>query len=146
MRWPQDEFEIDTDPSRLDRSRIHRFLADSYWARGVSLESVDRAIEHSLCFGLYRGSEQLGFARVVSDRARFAYLADVFVLEPARGRGLGRRLVECALAHPELADVWRWMLATADAHGLYASLGFTALPDPRRIMTLQRREPAEPRG
>jgi len=142
MRWERDGYEVDTDRERLDREGIHAFLAESYWARGVERDSVERAIEHSLCFGLHREGRQVGFGRVVSDRARFAYLADVYVLDAHRGRGLGKWLVSCALEHPELAGVWRWLLATADAHGLYAQLGFAPLASPTRFMVLQRREAA----
>ncbi|MDH3685016.1 MAG: GNAT family N-acetyltransferase [Myxococcales bacterium] len=142
MQWERDVYQVDTDRERLDRAGIHAFLVDSYWARGVERRSVDRAIEHSICFGLYCADRQVGFTRVLSDRARFAYLADVYVLGAHRGRGLGRWLVACALEHPELADVWRWLLATADAHGLYAQLGFAPLEAPARFMALQRREAA----
>ena len=142
MQWERAGYQVDTDRERLDRAGIHTFLGTSYWAKGVERESVDRAIEHSICFGLYCAEGQVGFTRVVSDRARFAYLADVYVLDAHRGQGLGKWLVSCALEHPELADVWRWLLATADAHSLYADLGFSPLPDPTRLMVLQLREAA----
>jgi len=142
MQWERAGYQVDTDRERLDHAGIHTFLGTSYWAKGVERESVDRAIAHSICFGLYCGEGQVGFTRVVSDRARFAYLADVYVLDAHRGQGLGKWLVSCALEHPELAEVWRWLLATADAHGLYADLGFSPLPDPTRLMVLQLREAA----
>lgn len=130
---------VDTDPARLDLAVIHSFLAASYWARGIPLEVVERSIRHSLCFGLYEGHVQIGFARVVTDRATFAYLADVFVLDSHRGRGLSRRLMDAVVAHPELQGLRRWMLATRDAHGLYAQYGFTALATPEPFM--QRHDP-----
>jgi GNAT superfamily N-acetyltransferase len=120
-----DDLLLSTDPSRVDFALVHRFLAeDSYWARGVSAESLRRTFEHALCFGLYRGRTQLGFARVVTDFARFAYLGDVFIVPEARGQGLGKQLVAAILDHPELRDVERFMLGTADAHELYARYGW----------------------
>jgi GNAT superfamily N-acetyltransferase len=135
---PAIEYEISTDPARLDLALIHRFLSeDAYWSLGVSREVVERSIEHSLNFGLYSGAEQVGFARVVTDYATFAWLADVFVLEPHRGRGLGRRLVGSVMAHPDLQGLRRWMLATADAHGLYEGLGFHPSAGDARFMLLE---------
>jgi len=125
---------VSTDPARLDLETVHGFLTNSYWARGVPPDVVERSIENSLCFGLYRGDEQVGFARVVTDRATFAWLADVFVLEEHRGRGLGGWLVGIVLAHPELRGLRRWMLATADAHGLYGGHGFRGLGSPEIFM------------
>lgn len=104
---------------------VHRFLHDSYWAKGISKSIVEKALRNSVCFGLFDGAAQIGFARAVTDRATFAYLADVFVLPSHRGRGLAKWLVSCVLAHPELQGFRRWMLATVDAHGLYQKLGFT---------------------
>ncbi|HET7584728.1 MAG TPA: GNAT family N-acetyltransferase [Gemmatimonadaceae bacterium] len=127
---------VDTDPSRLDVAMIHRVLAASYWARGVPRDVVERSIRHSLCFGVYVGDAQVGFARVVTDRATFAYLADVFVLEEHRGRGHARRLMDAIVAHPALQGLRRWVLATRDAHGLYAGYGFTPLAAPDRFMEL----------
>jgi GNAT superfamily N-acetyltransferase len=127
-------YTVSTDPGRLDLGVVHRFLEDSYWARGISPEVVERSVEHSLVFGVYRGDEQVGFARVVTDRATFAYLADVFVLEEHRGRGLGGWLMEVVLSHPELQGLRRWMLATADAHGLYRGYGFRELGNPGIFM------------
>lgn len=122
-------YEISTDPARLDRERVHRYLADeSYWAAGRSRDAFDRSLEHSICVGAYApGGAQAGFARVVSDRATFAWLCDVFVFDEHRGHGLARTMVRAAMALPELATVRRWLLATADAHGVYAPLGFGAL-------------------
>lgn len=117
-------YEIDTDKARLDRALIHRFLTRSHWAKGIPAAVVERAIEHSLAFGLYREGRQVGFARIVTDHATFAYLADVFMLSRERGKGLGRRLIETILAHPELQGLRRWLLGTRDAQGLYRRCGF----------------------
>jgi len=134
--WRRDNYLISTDRRRLDRSVVHRFLEGSYWAKGIPRETVDRCIENSLCFGLYDGDCQIGFARIISDFSTFAYLADVFVLEAARGRKLGVWLIETIMGHPQLQGLRRWMLATADAHGLYRKFGFTKLSRPERIMEI----------
>jgi GNAT superfamily N-acetyltransferase len=129
----RDGWVVSCDPARLDPEVIWRFLRTSYWASGITLETVERSIEHSLPFGLYDpDGGQAGFARAVTDRTRFAWLADVFVLEQHRGQGRGVFLVQSVLAHPELAGL-RWVLATADAHGLYERFGFTTA-DPERMM------------
>lgn len=127
-------YEVDTAKPRLDLAVIHGFLAESHWARGIPLPVVERAIENSLAFGLYRDGRQVGFARVVSDFATFAYLADVFVLPEERGKGLGRWLVDCVLRHAELQGLRRWLLGTRDAQGLYAQCGFRAPPAPFAFM------------
>lgn len=127
-------FTIDTDKSRLQVDTIHRFLTESYWAKGVTLDVVSRSVENSLCFGVYEGDVQVGFARVVSDYATFAYIADVFVLDSHRGRGLAGNLMEAIVSHPQLQGLRRWMLATRDAHGLYAKYGFAPLALPERFM------------
>lgn len=133
MELRRDGYLISTDPGQLDREAIWRFLETAYWSPGVSREVVERGIENSSVFGLYApGGEQAGFARVVTDKARFAWLADVFVLEAHRGRGLGTWLVETVVSHPELAGL-RLVLATADAHGLYERFGFAPV-DPARMM------------
>jgi GNAT superfamily N-acetyltransferase len=135
----RDGFRISTDPGLLDVAMIHDFLAHrSYWAVGRPLEVVWRAVEHSLCFGLYEGGRQAGFARVVTDRATFAWLCDVFVLEDYRGRGLGKWLIECVVAHPALQGLRRLLLGTRDAHGLYEQYGFQPLTDPDRFMEVFR--------
>jgi GNAT superfamily N-acetyltransferase len=125
MEWRNaDGYLISTDPDRVDRTAVWTFLRTSYWSPGIAFETVSRAIDNSIAFGLMApDGSQAGFARVVSDRTRFAWLADVFVLQAHRGAGLGVWLVETVLAHPELQGV-RFTLATADAHGLYARFGF----------------------
>ena len=132
--WRRDGYLISTDASMLDLEVVHGYLSRSYWAAGVPEDVVRRSIENSLCFGVYRGEEQAGFARVVTDRATFAYLADVFVLEEHRGRGIGKWLVEVILSHPDLQGLRRWMLATRDAHDLYRRYAFTELARPRIFM------------
>ncbi len=128
-------FTISDDKDRLEIDVIHRFLsADSYWANNRTREQTQIAINNSICFGVYFESDQIGFARVVSDRATFAYLGDVFILVGFRGRELGKRLIETILAHPDLQGLRRWILATRDAHGLYEHFGFTALKYPDRWM------------
>ena len=123
------DYLISTERARLNVNLIHHYLSNtSYWATGRSIETVRRSIEHSLPFGLYRGGRQIGFARVVTDRATFAWLADVFVLDEFRGEGLGKWLVETILAHPELQGLRRWTLGTRDAHELYRRFGFAETP------------------
>jgi GNAT superfamily N-acetyltransferase len=130
-----DVYRISCDRSQLDLAMIHAFLSqESYWAQKVPLAVVQRAIARSLCFGLYQAEQQIGFARVVTDAATFAYLADVFVLSSHRGRGLGRRLMAAVLAHPDLQGLRRFMLATRDAHELYRQFGFTAPSRPEVFM------------
>ncbi len=123
--WCDGPYEISTDPRRLDIDVIHGFITHSYWGEGRSRERVERAIAHSLPFGLYDGDEQVGFARVITDEVTLAYLADVFVVPSHRGRGLGKWLVEVATGMPELQRVRRWLLATRDAPELYRRFGFT---------------------
>lgn len=137
MLVSQDEFEIDTDRSRLDFGVIQSFLNDeSYWAKNRTPEQTRTAIENSICFGLYLEDRQIGFARVVSDQATFAYVGDVFVLEEFRGRGLSKWLMEAIVAHPDLQGLRRWVLATRDAHRLYEQFGFGPLVHPGRWMEL----------
>jgi GNAT superfamily N-acetyltransferase len=136
----RDDFAVSTDPGRLDVAAIHDFLCNrSYWAQGVPLDVVKKALANSLCFGLYTGAEQIGLARAITDRATYLYLCDVYVLESRRGSGLGRWLIECVIAHPELQGLRRMSLVTADAHSLYAQFGFTALATPERYM--EKRDP-----
>jgi len=142
-------YVISTDRARLDARAIHAYLSRSYWATGIPESLVERSIQNSLCFGLFQGVEQVGFARVISDRATFAYLCDVYVLEEHRGHGLGKWLIEEVIAHPDLAGLRRFVLATRDAHGLYAQYGFTPLSRPEIFMEVvrpglyERREPAD---
>ena len=124
-------FLISTDRSKLDVDVIHRFLARSYWAEGIPRETVVRSIENSLCFGVYDNARQIGFARVISDFATYAYVADVFILEPYRERGLGKELMASIMAHPDLQGLRRWSLGTRDAQGLYAQFGFKPVVNTR---------------
>ena len=140
MEWRRDGFLISTDPARLDLAVVHGYLAASYWSESIPLETVKRGIEHSIPFGLFEGDRQIGFARVITDRATFAYLADVFVLEAHRDRGLSKWLLECILDHPDVRRVRRWHLVTRDAHGLYARVGF-AEPAPGKHMERVRTNP-----
>lgn len=135
MRIRQGEYEIDTDKRRLDIAAIYSFLSsESYWAKNRTLEQTLSAIENSLCFGLFRGREQVGFARVITDKATFAYLGDVYVLEAYRGQGLSKWLMKTIIEQPDLQGLRRWLLATRDAHGLYEMYGFRALVHPERWM------------
>jgi GNAT superfamily N-acetyltransferase len=132
--WQQGEFLVSTDPERLQMDVVHGYLSTSYWSGGITREVLARAIAHSIPFGLYHNGRQVGFARAVSDRATFAYLADVFVLETHRGRGLAQWMVDCALRHPELGGLRNWLLATRDAHELYRRAGYAPLRFPDRWM------------
>jgi GNAT superfamily N-acetyltransferase len=134
MDLRRDEFRISDDPALLDVDVIHSFLRESYWAAGIPREVVERSLRGSLCFGVYEDPSQVGFARCVTDRATYAYLADVFILPSHRGRGLSKWLLECVLAHPELQGLRRWNLVTRDAHRLYARYGFTPPRNPDRHM------------
>lgn len=135
MEWRRGEYEISTDKSRVDLVAAHAFLSqEAYWSPGVSLDVVRRAFDGSIVFGVYRGSEQVGLTRVVSDRATFAWICDVYVLAVHRGQGLGKWLMECVTSHPELQGLRRWLLATRDAHGLYRQYGFTDLHDATKYM------------
>ncbi|SDO73358.1 Acetyltransferase (GNAT) family protein [Rhodoferax sp. OV413] len=131
-------YRISTDPQQLDLAAVHAYLAQSYWSPGVARERVERAAANSLCFGLFHGAQQVGFARVVTDKTTFAYLADVYILEAYRGQGLSKWLMQTILAHPDLQGLRRFMLATRDAHSLYAQFGFTALANPGRLMEMHR--------
>jgi GNAT superfamily N-acetyltransferase len=131
-------YEVSTDRRRLDLASMHRFLSTAYWCPGIPLEVLKRAVAGSLCFGLYHGQEQIGFARVVTDYATFAYLCDVYVLEDHRGRGLGRWLMEMVAQHPSLRGLRRFVLVTRDAHRLYEQFGFCPLAAPDRYMELHR--------
>lgn len=129
------EFRISTDKAELDVPLIHDFLSEhTYWARGIPLTLVQRSIEHSLCFGGFLGQSQIAFARVISDFSTFANLVDVFVLPEHRGKGYSKALMDSVFAHPQLQGLRRFMLATGDAHGLYAQYGFTAPLYPQSLM------------
>lgn len=122
-------YTLTTDRSKLDVTVIHQYLSkESYWAQNVPLDIVQRSIDHSLCFGLYHHDAQVGFARVVTDTATFAYLADVFVLPEHRGKGLSKWMIAFVHQHPDLQGLRRWMLATRDAHGLYQQFGWQQVP------------------
>jgi len=131
-------YEISLDPARIDVEAAHAFLSGSYWAKDIPIDLLRKAIDNSLCAAAFAGGEQVGFARLVTDRATFAYLADVYVLEGHRGNGLSRRLVAALLEHPDAQGLRRLMLVTRDAHGLYEKFGFTALAHPDRVMELHR--------
>lgn len=127
--------ELSDDPARLDVARVHGWLASSYWSPDIAREQVERQIAGSHCLGAYHGEHgQVGFARVITDRASFAWLADVWVEEGQRGQGLGRRMVQWFIDQPDYADIRRFALTTADAHGVYAALGFNPLARPERLM------------
>jgi GNAT superfamily N-acetyltransferase len=131
--WKRGEYVISTDRDRLNLATIHDYLSGkSYWATSRTMEQVQRSIANSLNFGLFHGGEQVGFARVVTDYATFAWLADVFILEAHRGKGLSKWLMGVVVGHPALQGMRRWMLATRDAHGLYRRYGFKDLEDPSR--------------
>lgn len=130
------EFLVTTDRAQLSEELVHEFLTQSYWAEAIPRETVARSMRNSLCFGLLEGGRQIGFARVVTDYATFAYLGDVFILEGYRGRGLAKFLLECILKHPQLQGLRRWLLATRDAHSLYEKFGFIPLARPDRFMEL----------
>jgi GNAT superfamily N-acetyltransferase len=136
--WTRGEFRISTDPAALDLDAICRFLADSYWANERPRQVIRRSVEGALPFGLYHGERQVGFARVVTDRATFACLCDLYVDPACRGQGLGKWLLSIVVRHPDLADVGLWLLRTRDAHGLYRQEGFRALSDPEWWMCLRR--------
>ena len=131
-------YEVSDDKSRLNIDVIHGYLRESYWSPGVPRSIVERAIQGSLCFGVYLGSDQVGFARVVTDKATFAYLADVFILEPHRGQGLSKNLMAFISGHADLQGLRRFMLATNDAHGLYTQFGFSELGNPPSYMEILR--------
>lgn len=137
--YQRGEFSISTDPAKLDVDAVHAFLSRSYWAMGVAREVVEQSLRHSLCFGVYRRGKQIGLARVITDRATFGYLADVYLLEEFRGRGLARWLLESLLSHPDLRRLRRINLITRDLHPLYRKFGFTELKHPE--WHLERRPP-----
>lgn len=135
MLWTKEKYLITTDVAKVDIDVVHQFLSEqSYWAKGIPRETVARSVQHSICFSVLHEGELIGFARITSDHATVAYLGDVFVLPAHRGRGISTWLLQCISSHPELQGLRRWMLATADAHGLYKKFGFTGLRAPDRWM------------
>ena len=134
MDFTKDRFYISTEKEKMDIDLIHSFLTRSYWAEGISKEIIRRSVEGALCFGVFENDKQVGFARMITDRATFAYLADVFIIEEYRGLGLSKWLIEVILSHPELQGLRRMMLATRDAHELYKKFGFTPLNNVDRWM------------
>ncbi len=138
-QWTRGEYEISTDTHRLDVDAIHRFLTnESYWAAGISREIVLRAIEHSLCFGVYHRTVQVGFCRAVTDQATFALISDVFIVTDHRGKGLSKWMMQCVIGHEHLQGLRRLLLTTSDAHGLYRQFGFTEIGSPARFMEIHR--------
>jgi GNAT superfamily N-acetyltransferase len=130
----KNNFSISTDKNKLDLNYIHQFLTESYWAEGIPIEIVQRSVEGAMCFGVYDRENQIGFARVITDKATFGYLADVFIDPNYRGKGLSKWLMETIMNHPDLQGFRSWQLATRDAHGLYEKFGFKPLDNPERIM------------
>jgi GNAT superfamily N-acetyltransferase len=137
----RDDYSISTNPARLDVTAIHGYLTRSYWCPGIAREVVERSVRNSLCFGLYHNNAQVGLARVITDRATYAYLCDVYILEEHRGHGLGKWLMQTVLSHPSLQGLRRFMLATRDAHGLYQQFGFREVVEPQRHMELVEANP-----
>ena len=131
------EYSISTDKSSFDIELIHNFLSNCYWAEGIPLDVLRRSIQNALCFGVFHGDQQVGFARVISDFATYAYIGDIFILPSHRGKGLSKRLMQAIMEHPQLQNLRRWSLVTRDAHGLYAQFGFTALANAERYMELR---------
>ena len=134
LEWQRGDYTITTDHARVDIDVVHAFLDRSYWAGGVPRDVVETSVRNSVCFVLLHNGNQVGFARAITDKSTFAYMADVFVLEAHRGKQLGEWIVETMLSHPDLRDIPRWRLATLDAHGLYAKYGFGPLAYPERMM------------
>lgn len=136
MEWTKEDYRISTIKEKINVGYVHRFLSRSYWAENIPVDVVRRSIDGSLCFAVFQDEQQIGFARVITDRATFAYLADVFIDENFRGRGLSKWLMEVILAHPDLQGLRRFLLATRDAHGLYQQFGFAALTFTDRWMQI----------
>ncbi len=134
MEYQEQNYLISANKTKLDVLEIHNFLKETYWAKNVPLEVVEKSIENSLCFGVYFKDDQIGFARVVTDYSTCAYIADVFILKEFRGRGLSKRLMEFIMNYPKLQNLKRWMLGTKDAHGLYSQFGFTSPQHPDWLM------------
>ncbi len=141
MGDPSHTISVTSDPDRLDLDAIHGFLVESYWASGIPREVVERSVRHSICFAAFDGRGQVGFARVISDRATYAYVADVFVLPSHRGLGIGKQLMAAITSHPELQNLRLWTLFTRDAHGLYRQYGFTEARHADRLMERRAEQP-----
>lgn len=144
MEQRKEGFLISTDQNKLDIPMIYSFLTSSYWAKNVPRDIVEKSARNSLCFGIYNGSLQVGFARVISDYATYAYICDVFILDDYRGKGLSKWLMQCIMQHSELQGLRRWSLVTRDAHELYRKFGFTQLQKPERYMEILRIPPYGP--
>ena len=130
--------QLSTDKNLLQVNRIHAFLSQSYWAKDIPISIVQKSIDHSMCFGVYKNDLQIGFARVITDQATFAYLADVYIIEEEQGKGYSKQLMHFIMNHQELQGLRRFMLATRDAHGLYEAFGFATVAIPERIMEIVR--------
>ena len=130
----QSSILISTNKSKLDVELIHHFLTNSYWAKGRSIEQVEKSIQHSMCFGVYENDQQIGFARVITDQATYAYIADVFIVEDHRAKGYGKQLMTTILSNEILSEVDNWYLITKDAQGLYQQLGFINFDDPEKTV------------
>jgi len=144
--WRRGEWVVSDDPARLDFETLHAFIAGTYWAANIPAGTFERALRNSLCLGLYVGARQAGLARVVTDRATFGYLCDVYVAPEHRGQGLGQWLVACTLEHPDLAGLRRFCLMTRDAQSLYQALGFRPMPDASRYLEIHRPDVYAPRA
>ncbi len=136
MEWKKDNYTVSTDKNNLNVSVIHNYLKNSYWSPGIPKSTVKKSIDNSLTFGLFDGEKQIGFAKMITDYATFAYLADVFVIDEYKGQGLGKWMMTCVMSHPDLQGLRRIMLATRDAQKLYEKFGFTPLHNPDRFMQL----------
>ncbi len=136
--FEKEKFIISTDKRKLDFKTIYNFLTNCYWSNGISMKLVRKAANNSICFGVYHRKKQIGYARVITDYVRFGYLADVFIIEEYRAKGLSKWLMKTILSHPQLKDVHAWMLATKDAHGLYEKFGFKIIDEPERYMRLKK--------
>lgn len=136
LEWENDHYLLSTDKHKIELQVVHSYLCnESYWARGIPIETVKRSIDHSLCFGIYYENKQVGFARIISDFTTFAYLADVFVLPAHRGKGLSKWLMQIIMSYPDLQGLRRFLLTTMDAHELYRQYGFAEYPQPERMMS-----------
>lgn len=141
MEWQQGEYLVSDDSGKVSVDAVHRFLSEeSNWSKRIPRAAVEKSIANSLCFTLLKGDEQIGFARVITDRATIAYLGDVYVVNAFRGKGLSKWLMDCVMSHPDLQNLRRWILVTGDAHGLYGRYGFTQLAAPDRYM--EKHDPA----